>query len=454
MDSSGGVGSGSMGGSVTGGGQVVDIIKQAARKVGLDENILVAIAAIESSFKTNARSKYSSASGLFQFLDKTWAEITRKAGGKYGIGPGTSRFDPMASSLMAGEYIKQNFNYLKKFKKDLGPVEAYMAHFLGPGGAAKFFKADPNSPAAAVLPKAAASNKSIFFANGRPRTINEIYQHFAQKMKSKAQSLGVSVNIKTDGGVGMASGTHSDGTPLVPGTRGYADYQKAQASGGMGGMSTPTSGMGTSGGMGTTGGMGTSGGMGTTGGMGGMSSPTGGMGSAAGGMGTSGGMGGIDSGIASGVSGAGGGWAGDTSITGGRVSMRRDGGGFTPTVGTMDSSGGVGSGSMGGGFSSSPPDLIGQAPVMGYGTPSQPQPGPPMFDNTVLTTVSGTLTESLSVLKEIRDALLRSEKNAVSPAANDTRSDSAKLKDNYSGKIPQESRNVPQTAISLRRSII
>ena len=194
------------------------------------------------------------------------------------------------------------------------------------------------------------------------------------------------------------------------------------------------------------------GGMAGAGGMSAGSTGTGGM--STGTMGT--GTGGIDPGIASGVSGAGGGWAGDGGMAGaGRVSMRRDGGGFSATVGGADANMTVsGNVNMGGGFSSGPPDLVGQAPTMGYGTPAQPQPGPPMFDNTVLTTVSGTLTESLSVLKEIRDALLRSEKNAIPPAANDTRSDSAKLKDNYSGKIPQESRNVPQTAVSLKRSIL
>ena len=204
---------------------IVDIIKQAAKKVGLDENILVAMAAIESGFRPNAKSKYSSASGLFQFLTKTWQGITSQKGGKYGISPGTSRFDPMASSLMAGEYIKQNFNYLKKFKKDLGPVEAYIAHFLGPGGAATFFKSDPNAPAAQVLPKAAAANKPIFFDKGRPRTIREIYQHFADKMKNKAKEHGVNVNIS-----GSAP-THSDGTALVPGTRGHAEYMKSQEGG-------------------------------------------------------------------------------------------------------------------------------------------------------------------------------------------------------------------------------
>ena len=229
--SGGELGSGSSGGTTTpvqasgSNAGIVDIIKQAAKKVGLDENILVAMAAIESGFRPNARSKYSSASGLFQFLTKTWRGITSQKGGKYGISPGTSRFDPMASSLMAGEYIKQNFNYLKKFKKDLGPVEAYIAHFLGPGGAATFFKSDPNAPAAQVLPKAAAANKSIFFDKGRPRTIREIYQHFAEKMKNKAKEHGVNVSIN-----GSAP-THSDGTALVPGTSGYADYMKSQETG-------------------------------------------------------------------------------------------------------------------------------------------------------------------------------------------------------------------------------
>lgn len=222
---------GSTGGSVQATGSkagIVNIIKEAAKRVGIDENILVAMAAIESGFNPNAKSKYSSASGLFQFLTKTWAGITSQKGAKYGIGPNTSRFDPMASSVMAGEYIKQNFSYLKKVKSDLGPVEAYMAHFLGPGGASTFFKAPPSAIAAQVLPKAAAANKPIFYDNGRPRTITEVYNHLADKMKNRAKEHGVSVNISGGGPVsstGNNTPTHSDGTALVPGTRGHAEYQ-------------------------------------------------------------------------------------------------------------------------------------------------------------------------------------------------------------------------------------
>lgn len=222
---------GSTGGPVQATGSkagIVNIIKEAAKRVGIDENILVAMAAIESGFNPNAKSKYSSASGLFQFLTKTWAGITSQKGAKYGIGPNTSRFDPMASSVMAGEYIKQNFSYLKKVKSDLGPVEAYMAHFLGPGGASTFFKAPPSAIAAQVLPKAAAANKPIFYDNGRPRTIAEVYNHLADKMKNRAKEHGVSVNISGGGPVsstGNNTPTHSDGTALVPGTRGHAEYQ-------------------------------------------------------------------------------------------------------------------------------------------------------------------------------------------------------------------------------------
>ena len=360
---------GSTGGPVEATGSkagIVNIIKEAAKKVGIDENILVAMAAIESSFNPNAKSKYSSASGLFQFLTKTWQGITSQKGAKYGIGPNTSRFDPMASSIMAGEYIKQNFQYLKKVKSDLGPVEAYMAHFLGPGGASTFFKAPPNAIAAQVLPKAAAANKGIFYDGGRPRTISEVYNHLADKMKNRAKEHGVNVNIK-GGPVSTVSGTHSDGTPLVPGTRGYAEAQQQQA--------------------------------------------------------------------------------------GGRVSMSRD----AVAGGIGGSGGGLMNTGMSGGESSSMgssvPDMVGSAPAIPGSSSMSTPAGPPMIDPSTFSNIGNTLVESLNVQKEILNLIKAYVGSNSGNTSTPKRSDTAMLKDNYSGKI-ESAKPATSSAVSLKRLTI
>jgi hypothetical protein len=65
-----------------------------------------------------------------------------------------------------------------------------MAHFLGPGGAAKFLgalAAAPGVAAATLLPAAAAANRSVFFErDGSPRSVAEVYRLFAAKIEGRA----------------------------------------------------------------------------------------------------------------------------------------------------------------------------------------------------------------------------------------------------------------------------
>lgn len=56
--------------------------------------------------------------------------------------------------------------------------DLYAAHFLGPAGAAKLMEAmrsSPNGNAVNLFPEAAASNRSIFYRQGRPATVAEVY---------------------------------------------------------------------------------------------------------------------------------------------------------------------------------------------------------------------------------------------------------------------------------------
>ncbi len=54
-----------------------------------------------------------------------------------------------------------------------------MAHFLGSGGATRLIsanEANPQATAARLFPDAADANRRIFFDQGRPRTVAEVYQ--------------------------------------------------------------------------------------------------------------------------------------------------------------------------------------------------------------------------------------------------------------------------------------
>ena len=161
------------------------MIDEVARVTGVDAGTMHAFAAIESSYNPNARARTSSAGGLYQFTDGTWRMMLSKYGSKYGLDTSTSKFDPVANSLMAAEYIKENARALSSVVPNPGTRELYLAHFLGAGGARKLLSADPNAPAASILPQAAQANKSIFYTNGRARTVSELIALIDQKVRAK-----------------------------------------------------------------------------------------------------------------------------------------------------------------------------------------------------------------------------------------------------------------------------
>jgi hypothetical protein len=190
--------------------RVMNAIQSAANKTGVDFSYLLQKASQESGFDPSAKASTSSATGLFQFTKQTWLQMVKNSGAQYGLGgyasqitsdsnghlsvkdPATRqaildlRKDPQISAEMAGELDKQNATSLKQnVGGKIGKTELYLAHFLGAGGASNFIeemRSNPNATAATVLPDAAASNPSVFYnASGEPRTLGQIYQHFAQK---------------------------------------------------------------------------------------------------------------------------------------------------------------------------------------------------------------------------------------------------------------------------------
>ena len=172
---------------------VMRAIDKAAQMTSTDSATLKTFAALESGFKANAAAKTSSAKGLFQFIDGTWKQMLSKHGPKYGLDNSAKQTDPMASALMAGEYIKTNMNIVSKVKPDVNIVDAYLAHFLGAGGARSMLSANPNEIASKVNPKAASANYNMFNSNGKLLTVGEFYDKIRTKIINKAQEYGISL---------------------------------------------------------------------------------------------------------------------------------------------------------------------------------------------------------------------------------------------------------------------
>jgi hypothetical protein len=238
---------------------VIGSIRQAARASDVDFGLLMAQAQQESGFQTDAKASGSSATGLFQFIDSTWLGLLQRFGDRYGMGalarqittdaagrPHVAdaatrrqildlRKDARLSAALAAEYARQNKQQLEQaLGRSAGNADLYMAHFLGAGGAISFLKAlgrGGSSPAADLLPEAAAANRGIFYDDrtGRPRTVAEIYQSFAQRIDGEARRLAAAAPAPLAGIAGagdvpaLIRNLAFDGHQLTPGMAAMLD---------------------------------------------------------------------------------------------------------------------------------------------------------------------------------------------------------------------------------------
>ena len=185
------------------------VLTAAGDRNGVDFDYLLQTAMRESSLNPQAKAQTSSAVGLFQFLEGTWLQVMKQEGPRLGYGdiagnierssdgdyfvrdPATKaeilklREDPRIAADLAAAFTKNNGDYLKqRFGRMPSAGELYIAHFLGAQGAERMFTAglqDPDKIAAQLFPKQAAANRTIFYSDGQPRTIREVYRVLVSK---------------------------------------------------------------------------------------------------------------------------------------------------------------------------------------------------------------------------------------------------------------------------------
>ncbi len=195
---------------------IVERVVKAAQTTEMDPALLMAIADKESNFSISAKAKTSSASGLFQFVEKTWLKALKDFGGRYGRGAEANaiadnksqavrvapdkraqilklRNDPFLSAALAAEMLKQDSAKIaEKIGRQLTAGETYLIHFLGPEDAARFMKTvdeAPHTSAAALLPRPARANKPIFYAQQggklKTRSVSEVHEAFESMMGAR-----------------------------------------------------------------------------------------------------------------------------------------------------------------------------------------------------------------------------------------------------------------------------
>jgi hypothetical protein len=231
--------------------QITGAIRQAAQSSGISFEYLMTTAKIESNMNPAAQASTSSAKGLYQFIEQTWLgtlkgggaaagygkyadAISQTADGRYEVADPAMRnaimqlrSDPGASAMMAGAFTRSNADQLSNaIGRQPTEGELYIAHFLGPDGASRLIgvaSTQPQASAAAMFPRAAAANPSIFYdKSGSPRSAGDVYANLSGKFE-----VARAVNFAPGAGrsdVVMAQAQAKPPTPDTAGvTQAFAD---------------------------------------------------------------------------------------------------------------------------------------------------------------------------------------------------------------------------------------
>ncbi|MFO1126730.1 MAG: transglycosylase SLT domain-containing protein [Methylocystis sp.] len=207
---------------------IVERVVKAAQTTEMDPALLMAIADKESNFSSSAKARTSSASGLFQFVEKTWLKAVKTFGWRHGHSDTAAaiasddaprvngqkraqilnlRNDPYLSAVLAAEMLKKDSARIaEKIGRPLTSGETYLIHFLGPDDAERFMRTvdeAPHTSAAALLPRPARANRPIFYEQqGRRlkvRSVHEVHEAF-ETMMDKRTSRYEDVVAKLPGG--------------------------------------------------------------------------------------------------------------------------------------------------------------------------------------------------------------------------------------------------------------
>lgn len=174
---------------------------RAAAEMGVDSAYLLAVAVRESRLDPAARSRRSTAAGLYQFTAETWLQVVKAFGARHGLGdyaqlitidedgsatiPSEARsgvlqlrFDPQIAAVMAAELGQDNKRRLERvLGRPVTSAEIYIAHFLGVAQAGRLIAAAhkaPLTPAAQLAPAAAHTNPGVFRPAGRDASASAI----------------------------------------------------------------------------------------------------------------------------------------------------------------------------------------------------------------------------------------------------------------------------------------
>ncbi len=134
----------------------------------------------ESGGNDAAKNPNSSATGRYQFLEGTWADLAQRHP-ELGL-TADGRTDPTQQERAMQVFTQENAGQLKGSGVPVNPGTLYAAHFLGAGGASKVLAGDPNSPVSAYV------DPAVVQAN--PQLANMTVGQFTQWANEKGGNAG------------------------------------------------------------------------------------------------------------------------------------------------------------------------------------------------------------------------------------------------------------------------
>lgn len=168
----------------------------AAQRYGVpgaaNETVVARIIGAESGGRASAKNPNSSASGVGQFLDSTWVETVKAHRPDIAKGKTTQQIlalknDPVLGREMTAAYTKDNAEFLHNQGIETTAGNVYLAHFLGPRGAAVVLKADPGTPISQLV------DENVMRANPflKGKSASEVAAWAAKKMGGEQGSVSI-----------------------------------------------------------------------------------------------------------------------------------------------------------------------------------------------------------------------------------------------------------------------